>query len=312
MAQLMKPLPALYTVYILRSTVRHASIYIGSTPNPPRRLKQHNGEARGGAVRTSRETLRPWEPIMLVSGFPSMMAALKFEWALTNPHVSLHIPDESRITISTTKVRRTGKARRPLHSLKSVVSNLHLLIGVPGFARWPLNLHFFAQDAHRAWETWLKSAGDWNKAGKKIFTDFATTSEEQGSEQAPRGIHALALDYSPMKEVVEKAHNIVSFEREGKCVHCDEELDSGHGLHPICPNEGCEAMGHLKCWSQHALRGTDEAVMIPAACTCPSCHGEVRWGDMMKELSLRIRGPKEVEKLLKKRKKRIKKAAVEV
>lgn len=74
-----KPIPALYTVYILRSTVRHASLYIGSTPNPPRRLLQHNGLAKGGAVRTSRTSLQPWEMIGLVSGFPSMVAALKFE-----------------------------------------------------------------------------------------------------------------------------------------------------------------------------------------------------------------------------------------
>ncbi|KAJ0299599.1 hypothetical protein COL516b_009106 [Colletotrichum fioriniae] len=77
-----KPIPALYTVYILRSTVRHASLYIGSTPNPPRRLKQHNGEARGGAARTSRLSLRPWEMVGLVSGFPGMVAALKFEYDL--------------------------------------------------------------------------------------------------------------------------------------------------------------------------------------------------------------------------------------
>lgn len=74
-----KPIPALYVVYVLRSTVRHASLYIGSTPNPPRRLNQHNGRAKGGAVRTARNSLRPWEMVTVVSGFPSMVAALKFE-----------------------------------------------------------------------------------------------------------------------------------------------------------------------------------------------------------------------------------------
>ena len=80
MAVKYKPIPALYTVYILRSTVRHASFYIGSTLNPPRRLSQHNGLTPGGAARTSRRRLRPWEMLGLVSGFPSMVAALKFEY----------------------------------------------------------------------------------------------------------------------------------------------------------------------------------------------------------------------------------------
>lgn len=83
MAVQSKPIPALYVVYVLRSTVRHGSLYIGSTPNPPRRLNQHNGKVKGGAARTSRNSLRPWEMVGVVSGFPSMVGALKFEYVYT-------------------------------------------------------------------------------------------------------------------------------------------------------------------------------------------------------------------------------------
>ncbi|RMJ16696.1 hypothetical protein CDV36_003607 [Fusarium kuroshium] len=301
MSQLSRPHPALYGVYVLRSTVRHASIYIGSTPNPPRRLKQHNGEARGGAVRTAREKLRPWEVAILVTGFPSSIAALKFEWAMTNPHLTTHIPAEERLTKAAEKRKGMKKPRKPIHTLTSVVSNLHLLTSVPSFARWPLTIHFFASEPKKAWDKWLQSIDATPRQGINVLTDFGPSKATQReSSPAPWGIYALPLDYAPMKGYIEKAHNVVAFEREGKCVHCNEELESGKGLHPMCPNGRCEAMGHLDCWSKHALKGEDEGTMIPRSCTCPSCYDEIQWGDMMKELTLRVRGPKEVEKLLRK------------
>ncbi|KAG8424744.1 Slx4p interacting protein [Metarhizium acridum] len=291
MSHIAKPLPALYTVYVLRSTVRHASLYIGSTPNPPRRLKQHNGESKGGAARTSRDNLRPWEMIVLVSGFPSMVAALKFEWALTNPHLSLHIPDETRLSISTQR-KKNGMPRRPLHSLKSIMSNIHLLTGVPSFVRWPLNVHFLAREAYTAWESRIQATREPSRDGLEILTDF-------GSSSSSGGIHALPVDYSAIAEYVVKAHDVVKFEQEGNCVHCAEELESGKGLHGMCPNDKCKAMGHLDCWGKHALSGENTTHIISDRCSCPSCGAPVRWGDMVKELSLRVRGNKDVQKLVK-------------
>lgn len=191
--------------------------------------------------------------------------------------------------------------KRPVHSMKSVMANLHVLTGVASFARWPLNVHFLAREAYSAWESRIRSAQQQYHSGVKILTDFnePMTTDAGEATSAANGIHALPLDYQSMSKYVEKAHDVVHFEQEGNCVHCAEELESGKGLHAMCPNDECKAMGHLDCWSSLALSKNSSDHIIPEECTCPSCGGQVRWGDMVKELSLRIRGASEVKKLLK-------------
>ncbi|KAK3986733.1 hypothetical protein QBC44DRAFT_132962 [Cladorrhinum sp. PSN332] len=315
-----KPIPALYTVYILRSTVRHASLYIGSTPNPPRRLSQHNGLVKGGAARTSRGHLRPWEMVGLVSGFPSSTGALKFEWALTNSHLTLHIPTESRITVSSQRKRR-GKPRRPPHSLLSILSNLHLLLRVPSFERWPLTLHFFAPDVYAAWQRYDAKADGRLRASLKVLTDFTnrdsvskaskitpsrTESQDESNETVPpRGIHALPLYYEPIKDYVAKGQDVFDFERQGDCVVCKKALSTGYGLQAICTNTGCEGVGHLSCWSRHMLGSRQTGDILPLEGKCPKCKGDVHWAEMMRELTLRTRGQKDVERLLKVKKRRV-------
>ena len=128
-------------------------------------------------------------------------------------------------------------------------------------------------------------------------------SDEQGEEpEGPNwGIHALPLDYAPLAPYLGKGQNVTTFEREGSCVVCLQHLEHDKGLYAICPNDECEGMGHVDCWSRHLLRqqGEDDGTVLPVDGRCPKCTGAVKWGDMMRELTLRVRGHKEVEKVLK-------------
>ena len=267
--------------------------------------------------------------IAIVSGFPSQVAALKFEyaslfgrshfveltsflislnrWALANPHLSLHIPASSRISIST-QTKNNGQPRRPLPSLTSIMSNIHLLVRVPSFSRWPLKLHFFAPDAHAAWERWCSTANEPTRVDLPVVTDFAPPEghAEAGSGGAnpSGGIHALPLDYEPIKDYVAKGKDVFDFEREGRCVVCDEPMAPGQGVYALCTNGGCEGVGHLSCWGHHMLSANDRQGVLPVEGRCPKCKETVLWGDMMKELTLRLRGEKEVAKLLKAGRKR--------
>lgn len=67
-----------FYVYLLLSSIT-GNTYIGATVNLDRRLRQHNGEIKGGARRTT-SLGETWTRIAYVSGFPDWTAALQFEW----------------------------------------------------------------------------------------------------------------------------------------------------------------------------------------------------------------------------------------
>lgn len=238
----------------------------------------------------------------------------------------MHIPSAQRLAVATQR-KRNGRPRRPAKSLASVAANLHLLLRVPSFARWPLRVHFFNRDAFAAWERWCAGAGPGERlrASLRVVTDFGegvadgvrggeattttTTGDGEAERPAPWGIHALPLDYGPVKEYVAKGQEIFEFERQGRCVVCQEEMKSGEGLHALCTHDGCDGVGHVSCWSRHFLKDDEEGSILPVQGQCPKCKKEVDWSDMMKELTLRVRGQKDVEKLLKQKRKRVAKKA---
>ncbi|KAF2220682.1 hypothetical protein BDZ85DRAFT_171512, partial [Elsinoe ampelina] len=309
-----RPIPAFYCCYLLRSTVRHSSLYVGSTPHPVRRLGQHNGKTKGGAVRTSRASLRPWEMSCIVVGFPSKIAALQFEWAWQNTHLTRHIAPDERISRMGTKTKyspRTGrkhtKVTRPRMSLNDRLVNLHILLSAQSFRRWPLSVRFFAPDVYKAWQKVVLQRQplplhpsdiilDGPPAAKPSRSDIGEPHvEEQPSLDS--GVYSLDYTYGPMKQQLEHSLSVLGKDSL-QCHCCQESLSSDTDLILVCPNPGCDGAYHLTCLGNR-LVGQEGEDILPKTQHCLNCETPVRWSDLVKDLSLRSRGLKEQAALFK-------------
>ncbi|RLM58167.1 structure-specific endonuclease subunit slx1-like [Panicum miliaceum] len=73
--------PPPWCVYLIASS-RIPRTYVGVTTDFPRRLRQHNGELKGGAKAASAG--RPWNLACLVEGFVNRSEACEFEYKWKN------------------------------------------------------------------------------------------------------------------------------------------------------------------------------------------------------------------------------------
>lgn len=74
-----------WVVYIIEN---NGYTYVGVSPDPIRRLRQHNGEIKGGAKYTTSKG-SGWRHICLIHGFQNKIQAMQFEWAVK------HVPPKN-------------------------------------------------------------------------------------------------------------------------------------------------------------------------------------------------------------------------
>ncbi|PSS09960.1 Structure-specific endonuclease subunit slx1 like [Actinidia chinensis var. chinensis] len=123
-----------WSVYLILSTNTPIKTYVGVTTNFSRRLKQHNGELKGGA-KASRAG-RPWVCACIIQGFTDRSAACEFESKWKN--FSRKQPrkrkcDETRKLLETRSLLLLQHRQAALNRVKSSIDFSHLEID------WHLN-----------------------------------------------------------------------------------------------------------------------------------------------------------------------------
>lgn len=206
-------------------------------------------------------------------------------------------------------------------SLTDELSNLHLLLQVPSFSRWPLQVRFFCEDVYRTWQGWSERVDGSIRNGIKVLLDLkqpekiTDDGETHMSPQAKGkrkrdalgrgGIEGLDVGYSELKKHVEKSSFLIAENEALKCAICTKTLGPQTAMALVCPQEHCRTVSHMTCLATKFIEDEAAAAAItPISGRCPGCKEELQWIDLMKELTLRARGDKAVTQMMKESKER--------
>jgi predicted GIY-YIG superfamily endonuclease len=251
--------------------------YIGFTVNPKRRIRQHNGEIGCGAHKTHGK--RPWQMIVVLSGFPDKTSALKFEWAWQYPTKS----KRTRDIISSLG----GGVGQP-YSVGAKIRYLYEMVLIPPWRRFPLTINWFTKDFAALLE---KCPSIPKHMDEKFiqFDEMESCDEEDGGEEENEmrecedherddneekkfggdddddddlfnkdyPTDKIEEDFTSERTKMNKKGGEVSFDiqipsQTTNCSLCRTLLTTRK--HTRCPKENCHLRAHLTCFAQHLLR----------------------------------------------------------
>ena len=154
------------------------------------------------------------------------------------------------------------------------------------------------------WQKWTAHESHELPSHMRVTIDTSADSSAKTDGEVSNGscgIHALDVDYKPLKSHLEKSK--ACFNTPISCTFCNQGLPPDGAMSLLCPSQGCSIAGHLDCFASSFLGG-DSRSLVPIDGKCPGCGSALRWIDLVKELSLRMRAPKEVEAIMKPKKSR--------
>ncbi|ODN94165.1 hypothetical protein L198_05016 [Cryptococcus wingfieldii CBS 7118] len=301
--------PALYVCYLLRSKASPQSnrTYVGSTPDPPRRIRQHNGELKQGAWATSK--FRPWEMQMIVYG--------QFEWAWQKPELSRHLRLQSAESRKETVPIFSKDTKRNWVERKICVA--YALLALPPFSRLPLHIRFFVTEAKDMYEsihhtvlaheplpktrkkpvnplhlipqavnpsvtTMLDLGGVSGATGKRRESTRGVQSRDGPIDVKDTEFRQGRRVWGKWEEVRER---IALDEDVARCCRCEKMVDCHDQLSfALCPSdrlEPCLCITHLQCLAEHLLQDSpSRSSLLPHRGSCPCCLEEIEWGEVIR------------------------------
>ncbi|KAH9444590.1 hypothetical protein H4Q26_006154 [Puccinia striiformis f. sp. tritici PST-130] len=287
--------PPFYACYLLRSYhkgKRNQRTYVGSTPSPPRRIRQHNGELKGGAVRT--KYYRPWEMELICYGFPSKLVALQFEWALNTPYKSRHLQVEklakedskqskldSTGAIDAGKAMTVAKTKKPMfprsvgNRLEIKLKVLRKMMTTLPWSQYPLKVLFFEESAYRLWLDQGKPPKQGTKQASSTMIDTPGSSTHpievafrpEGVDGMRKDRHDIPsspddqrkpIDVHDEEAVLEDYEKIELIKKwcnnDLQCSLCGQSIVIEEHLSYVnCRAPDCFMSTHLLCLSKHFL-----------------------------------------------------------